>query len=1013
MKNWVFLPLLTLFSLTSEGQESQKNVQSKWQQEVQYSIEVGLDDEKHILDGFISIKYINNSPDDLKNIYFHLWPNAYKNRETAFARQFRENGSTDFEYAKDSQLGFIDQLDFKSKGLKLKWKYDLEHIDIAVVELTTALKPGEQVQISTPFRVKLPGSFSRLGHEGQSYQITQWYPKPAVYDVNGWNAMPYLNQGEFYSEFGSFDVAITLPENYFVAATGVLQNDQEWKRIKERESNPRINSEITPTSSSTKKTLNFKQENVHDFAWFADKRFNITSSQVKLASGRIVKTYTYDPAISNMVKYVDEAVLYYSEHIGEYPYDYCTAVRGQLEAGGGMEYPMVTVIGTFNEEVIVHEVGHNWFYGILGSDERSFPWMDESINSFFEMETIQSAKQKLTPVAVLSPRNGIRENLDNINDFAMELLAHQAERTHTHQSINCHSTDLTNGNYGVMVYGKGSLVFKHLKSYLGDELFYTCFKDYYANWKFKHPLPGDMEASFEATSKKNLDWFFKEILGSEEHLSFSIEKKQSTVVIKNTGGIKCPIPLSFAQKGIVKESIWIEPFQGQVTIDIPDGMEYDQIKIDAYQVMFENNRNDNSVYLDISKPKKLKLGIGLEDPELKKINWLPLIGFNNYDKTMLGVAFHNIGFPSKNTEFILAPMFGTESSELTGYASIKHTNYLKSGNLHRIEAGIQSSRFSFVNPMDFRPYTYQKVNPYLRFHLKKPFARSKLIRSFGINYNLQFFDAQFDVKALQELMATRTQTDTSGRIWRFEPRSNQHLVSVDYSHANKRTINPFSFKVKAEYGMSSMVYTNGDFASDDFLKLNANLDYFVSYPIKKKGLKISAFVGAFLMEADNSIYHYRISSEGGKWDYAKEHALMGRGASEGLFANQVVPINGNLKNAGVLSNVNSWMAAVNLESGLPFKVPLGVYMDVFTFKDFADITQAGSNGDNYGYTGGVYLDFGEFLKIYVPLFDSKFLEDIYKIQDRTELSDRIVFSLNLNLFNLLEFKNKLNESSLF
>ena len=191
---------------------SQKNY---FQQEVNTYIDVSLNDKKHELNAFEKIEYINNSPYKLDSLIIHLWPNAYKNINTALAKHDLENGELNFRFSNIEDKGFIDSLNFNSKDKKLKWSYYNKHIDIAVIYLNETLLPGDTTVITTPFRVKIPlGVYSRLGHIGQSYQITQWFPKPAVFDKNGWHPIPYLSQGEFYSEFGSYDVKINLPENY-------------------------------------------------------------------------------------------------------------------------------------------------------------------------------------------------------------------------------------------------------------------------------------------------------------------------------------------------------------------------------------------------------------------------------------------------------------------------------------------------------------------------------------------------------------------------------------------------------------------------------------------------------------------------------------------------------------------------------------------------------------------------------------------------------------------------------
>ena len=328
---------------------SQVEKQAGWQQRVNYNIQVSLDDENHVLNGEIEFTYFNNSPDTLKRIYMHLWPNAYKNNQTAFAKQQLNNNQTSFFFAKERKRGYIDSLNFTQSGDSLKIQRT-EHIDVVYLQLNNPIYPGESTRIKSPFRVKIPGSFSRMGHVKNSYQISQWYPKPAVYDVNGWNPMPYLDQGEFYSEFGNFNVSITLPQNYVVAATGVLQDSTEKKWLKDRElyykgNTKRVEDEVA--SSALLKTLHFEQNNIHDFAWFADKEFYVWSSQQMLPdSSAEVQTFLYsiNENDENALQYVNEGIEFYSEKVGNYPYSHASAVIGPLKAGGGMEYPMCTMM---------------------------------------------------------------------------------------------------------------------------------------------------------------------------------------------------------------------------------------------------------------------------------------------------------------------------------------------------------------------------------------------------------------------------------------------------------------------------------------------------------------------------------------------------------------------------------------------------------------------------------------------------------------------------------------------
>lgn len=485
-----------------------------WQQQVNYTIDVSLNDKEHTLTAFEKIEYTNNSPDTLKFIWFHLWPNAYKNDKTAFTDQVLQNGSTSFYFSAKEDKGYINRLDFKVNNITAQTEDHPQHIDIIKIILPVPLAPGQKTIITTPFHVKLPFNFSRGGHDGQSYQVTQWYPKPAVYDKKGWHPMTYLDEGEFYSEFGSFDVSISLPKNYVVAATGELQNAEEkkwllsradytWEPVKQREKNTtgqyKTTYQLFPESSTESKTLQYKQNNIHDFAWFADKRFIVTQDTCQLASGKIINVYTYytppEKGIWNKsVGYSKEAIHHYSSLVGEYPYSIVQAVQGPKSFGGGMEYPTITVLSPSKSSLelrntILHEIGHNWFYGILASNEREHPWMDEGINSYYENKYEQ---QK-------DPAYNNRSEQSILESFIAEK---------RDQPIETPSEKFTDANYGLIAYYKTSQWIAWLEKYMGAATFNTAMQEYFRQWQFKHPQPEDFKKALETASGKNLDSAF-------------------------------------------------------------------------------------------------------------------------------------------------------------------------------------------------------------------------------------------------------------------------------------------------------------------------------------------------------------------------------------------------------------------------------------------------------------------------------------------------------------------------
>lgn len=456
-----------------------------------------LNDKDKSIDGFSKINYFNNSPDTLEYIWFHLWPNAYKHDMTAFSDQMLENGNTDFYFSTREERGYINRLDFKVNGSIVRTEDHPQHIDIIKIILPEPLLPKSQAIVTTPFHVKLPFNFSRGGYDGESFQLTQWYPKPAVYDAHGWHPMPYLDQGEFYADYGRFDVSITLPSNYVVAATGELQNagEKEWLKTRKQfsweplviqtrssKTSPiRKVKQFYPASDAQTKTIRYVQDNVHDFAWFADKRFIVHYDTCQLTSGKTVELYTYYSkeyfeGWDKSFDFLKDAIRFYSGQIGEYPYQVASVVHGPESFGGGMEYPTITLLApTYSEKVldrlIAHEIGHNWFQSILGTNERDHPWMDEGMNSFYEYK-------------YMDKKYGNENRIE-------ELFYLTKAKRNTAQPIETRSELFSSSNYSLVAYHRTATWLKEIEDSIGEKSFRQMMQEYYQNWKFKHPYPSD------------------------------------------------------------------------------------------------------------------------------------------------------------------------------------------------------------------------------------------------------------------------------------------------------------------------------------------------------------------------------------------------------------------------------------------------------------------------------------------------------------------------------------------
>ncbi len=695
-----------------------------FQQELAYRIEVTLNDSAHTLSAFLSLDYTNNSPDTLRFVWFHLWPNGYKNNQTAFAKQRFDQGSAKFHFAKDEDRGYIDSLDFRTGDATLDWEYHPEWIDVTKVHLARPLPPGGTATIETPFFVKIPEIFSRLGHTGNHYEITQWYPKPAVYDRDGWHPMPYLDMGEFYSEFGTFDVRITLPSEYVIMATGDLPEGDpeyafldslvavtaEYYALKKDDDKPDKKArkkwlkefdkrEFAEPGDSATKTLHFHQERVHDFAWFADKRYMVQKGTLWVEdSTRAVTVWCLHlPDVADLweesIEYTHDAAYWYGQWYGTYPYNHVSAVSGDMAAGGGMEYPNITVISTGGtkemlEFVIMHEVGHNWHYGIFGYNERLHPWLDEGLNTYSNIRYWYAKYSEETGGRFSM---GIPEGLTKMmkTPFTirslLQFVTNLAVGTHDDQPMEGHATDFEPMNYGVICYYKSSVVFDFLEHYLGEERNQAAWDAFTETWSFAHPGPEDVRAAFETTTGQNLFWFFDDIVKTAKRLDYGVSRMVASgdevkVTVTNYGDIAAPVEVATLDRvGKLIASRWLPGFSGTKTITFEgQGVHSATADPGGYAPDVDHSNDHLPLFrladIFLHKPT-LRFLLSAPEPGRSQLFFAPMLYGTAYSGLLPGVAFYGGVLPPSKNALTGGLYYSLEQKRLAGSAGLALTRY--------------------------------------------------------------------------------------------------------------------------------------------------------------------------------------------------------------------------------------------------------------------------------------------------------------------------------------------------
>jgi hypothetical protein len=900
----IFLLLGLLFFVVIARAQS-----NYWQQQANFTITVSLNDKEHTLDAFETIEYINNSPDTLHFIWFHIWPNAYKNDQSALSEQLLQEGRTDFYFSKPANRGYINQLNFKAGGSNAKIITDSANIDIIKVLLPTPLQPKGKTIITTPFRVKLPYNFSRGGHVARDYQVTQWFPKPAVYDQKGWHPMPYLDQGEFYSEFGNFDVDITVPSAYVVGATGVLQDAETLQQLKENGK---------PTIEGETKSWHYKQNNVHDFAWFASKNFIVKYDTVILASKKVVDVFTYTKPTtkgwSESMKYAKDGLRSYSNWLGEYPYTVATVVQGSQNVNsGGMEYPTITLITTTQsgrelDATIVHEIGHNWFYGALASNERNHPWMDEGMNTFYQ-KRYESSKYSTDLQAQKLPFN-LQNKLPEDEDA---MLFATVAKMHKDQPIETSSENFTSTNYGLSAYYKASSWMKKLQDELGNDLFDSCMKAYYKEWQFKHPYPEDFKASIEKTSGRNVDNIFS--------------------VLNQTGRLA-----NSATRKTIKPS-------------------------------FLFNFNDKHNY----------------------INFATAVGYNTYDKVMVGAFIHNYKLPLNNLQFFAGALYATGSKKINPFGRISHNIYKRNYNISTALSYISYSQNDFTVDNNTRLIMgLKRWVPSVKatFFDKNPLST----RQFSAEWKTFLLN-----EGALEFKTITTPTDTFETVGVVNQKTYINRLSLSVS--DNRVLYPYSLTLAADQGK-------------EFVRAGLTGKLYFNYSQKNAGLSARFFAGKFFYlhpARKNTLYLDRyflnVSGPKGNADYTYSDYFIGRNEFEGKngkshWQNQQIMerdafFKVNTDQVSYFGQTDNWLMALNLVSDVGNK-PLffKVFLDVGTY---AEAWKNNPASGRFIYDAGFQVPlFKSLINIYVPIIYSKVYSDYYKSYlSGAKFWKKISFNINI------------------
>ncbi|HND89048.1 MAG TPA: M1 family aminopeptidase, partial [Saprospiraceae bacterium] len=686
--------------------------------------------------------------------------------------------------------------------------------------------------------------------------------------------------------------------------------------------------------------------------------------------------------------YVRRAVEFYSEKVGEYPWPQATALHSALSAGGGMEYPMITVIGNSGDpedldDVITHEVGHNWFYGLLASNERDHPFLDEGLNSYYENRYMEQYYSQHEPVELPGILFNTQRNGKILHNGYL-LLARERKDT----PPDSHSDRFSPMAYGLQVYMKTAMTLKWLEQSIGTARFDRAMQDYYQRWKFRHPYPEDLRASWlqSGLTEQEIGWWF-EAMQSQKQADFKITEVEKNdghddddssptppagtweIEVKNKGKLQAPFSITALQDGKPVHTEWYTQ-PGELTFP---AVQADRFVVDYEQLALDLNRKNNDRrsggFMPGMPPMEFRPVAVFQNIRHNTASLLPWFGWNNIDKTMIGAVVYNPPLPPRRFQYYLLPGYALGSRRFVGSADLRYKTY-PGGLFPKVTFGLSGKTFDYdYNPqLDYYAKLWRVV-PQVRANLRtdsRTFSHALNFRTLFIGRERGTFDLEGDF---------------IGKTWRYNT-----IHELRYEGEERMLPNPYQFKVALE----TQAYRDGLYRPAHYVRSTVE---WVQKFYYKPGRRVTAraFVGAFLSSTQRkrSIEETALTlNPQGFNDYRFDHTFMARSGGAGILGRQVSQSDGGFKAAfgspyaAQVGNSNNYVLALNLRADLPKRLPLGLplrpYFDIGYFDDATPIGTNRPSSEQWLWSGGVLLElFRGRLEGYMPLANSKDLKRLY------------------------------------
>lgn len=888
-------------------------MQNIFSQTNKITIDANLNTTTHEIQIKQKTVFYNKSEQTLKEVYFHNWANAYKNKNTPLAKRFIEKNSKSFHFAKEKHRGHSKIETISINGETSKWEISDQNPDILKIELEEELKPKDSIVISKIYTVKLPrDKFTRYGIGSMAYNLRYWYLSPAIFK-DEWKLFNNLDLDDLYADYTDFFISFTIPDGFNLISDLSLVNEEKNQN---------------QTNTYNLKGTNFKDVfiNINEFNEFT----NYTFDDIQLITNMNNEKLNL-PLKSSILK---REFYFLKLHLGEVPNKNILLNKIEYDKNpvyGFSQLPsfLAPFSHTFEFDIQTFKLlSKKYIEQLFIINKREDAWLADGLQNYLMIKYVERYYPEIKAIGEISKLWGVRKfNLAQINFNDKYPYVYQfAARKNLDQPLTMRADSLSNFNYKITNKFKAGLGLQYLEAFLDDLNFKSIILNFSRKNNKQHLISNDFLNDLKSNTAKDISWFENDYLNTNKKIDYTIkkiERKEDSirVTIQNKRNISVPIQLYGVYKNEIKFKKWLPSIDSTATISIPKNG-YDRLSLNYELLLPEYNLRNNWKNVKkriFNRPLKPKFLLDIENPYYNQFFYTPVVRYNYYDGLVMGLTFSNKTILKKRFVYKLTPSIGSKSKQFSGSYSFAYEYLPENKKINRFFTGFAGSSYQYAEGL-----RYTSFFPFATLEFKRKSLRDISSKSISASY----------IVIDKEKSPTQIE----------HPESNKYKVfNIGYGYAKPAIIEDIRFSTGLQ-------------VSEKFSKLSLTARY-RKLTNANTQLDFRFFAGTFLSNNTESDYFsYALDRPS---DYLFKYDYLGRSEKSGIFSQQIIINEGGFKSKLEVPFANQWLTTFNTSVGLWRW--LEVYNDIGLVKNRGQKVY-------FAHENGIRLNFiQDILEVYFPI----------------------------------------------